>query len=75
MELRDVVRRLKAAQGIRKIHEDTGVPIHLSVIIGQTGLTVAELESPEFCPLPVFSHPSKRRLHPLVMLKIAMGGT
>ena len=30
MELRDVVRRLKAVQGIRRIHEDTGV--HRTII-------------------------------------------
>jgi hypothetical protein len=30
MELRDVVRRLKAAQGIRRIHEETGV--HRTII-------------------------------------------
>jgi len=39
MELRDVVRRLKAAQGIRRIHEETG--IHRTIIRGKTASMAA----------------------------------
>ena len=55
MELRDVLRRLKAAQGIRRIHEETGV--HRTII-----RALRETAEAQGCQRPRSSLRNERKL-------------